>query len=72
MRPLLEKGESLAKLIPYKTPAKPRKLGMLQGKTWEAEDAWSKEADAELAAEFLGAEEESPEFRPARVAEDPA
>lgn len=41
-------GHPLAKLVPYKTPAKPRMGGLLAGKIWESEDCW--EADKELAS----------------------
>ena len=47
-------GKPLAKLVPYKAPAKTRKLGMLSGQLTESKDAWSSETDQELASEMYG------------------
>jgi len=47
-------GKPLAKLVPYKAPGQPRKLGLLAGELSEAPDAWSQETDLELASEMYG------------------
>lgn len=49
-------GKPLAKLVPYKAPGQPRKLGLLAGELSEAPDAWSQETDLELASEMYGKE----------------
>jgi prevent-host-death family protein len=49
-------GKPLAKLVPYKAPRQPRKLGLLAGELSESPDAWSKETDLELASEMYGKE----------------
>jgi prevent-host-death family protein len=64
-------GKPMARLIPYRAPSKPRKLGLLAGKIQEADDAWSSETDAALEAELNG--EDAAEDRPSlRVAEEPS
>lgn len=47
-------GKPLAKLVPYKAPAKPRTLGILAGKLSASHDAWDAVTDANLAAELDG------------------
>ena len=54
-------GKPLAKLVPYKAPGQPRKLGVLEGQLTESPDAWSEETDLELASEMYG-EDVSAEF----------
>jgi prevent-host-death family protein len=62
-------GKPLARLIPYRAPSKPRTLGLLAGKTWEADDAWSREVDATLEAELYG-EEPAADRTSTRVAKE--
>ena len=45
-------GKPLVKLIPYDPASVPRTPGLLAGKIEIAEDAFSAETDAEIAAEF--------------------
>jgi antitoxin (DNA-binding transcriptional repressor) of toxin-antitoxin stability system len=54
-------GKPLAKLVPYKAPGQPRKLGLLEGQLTESPDAWSQETDLELASEMYG-EDAASEF----------
>lgn len=62
-------GKPMAMLVPYKAPAKPRKLGALAGKMSEESDAWTSETDAELAAELFGESLDSDTAPKLKVAE---
>ena len=59
-------GTPVAKLVAFSAASKPRPLGLLAGKIWEADDAWA--PDPELEAMFYG-ETTKPEPKLRRVAE---
>lgn len=46
-------GKPVARLVPYATPATPRKGGFLAGQIWEAGDCW--ESDDDLNREMTDA-----------------
>jgi prevent-host-death family protein len=59
-------GKPVAKLVAYAARTRPRPLGLLRGKIWEAPDAW--DPDPELEELFYGGDV-FPKPKPRRVAE---
>jgi len=63
-------GKPMAKLVPYTPPTVQRTPGVLAGEVWISDDAFSEEADREIAADFYDSMEETGSLY--QVAETPA
>jgi prevent-host-death family protein len=50
-------GKPAARLVPYRKPTEPRKLGLLRGQIWMAPDWDSDEVNEEIARAFYEDEE---------------